>query len=96
MYHPSFKLARLYTVFLPFQYVLPQYHTILSTLEVSTSGTNPHPLHPLLSFALCNYNQICKPQKMNSLPCILISMASPLEQTGLQGGIHCLADLLWS
>lgn len=84
VYHSWFKLVKLCTLFLPFQYILPQYHIILTTLEVSTSKTNLHPLHPLHSFALCNYNQICKPHKIDSLPCILISMASPLEQTGLQ------------
>lgn len=84
-----------YTVFLPFQYTLPQYHAILSAQQVSTSKTYPHPLHPLLSFALCNYNQICKPQKMDFLPCILISAASPLEQMGLQDA-EFTDNLFWN
>lgn len=75
--------------------MLPQDHIILTAQELSTRETNPHPLHPLLSFALCNYNQTCKPQEMDSLLCILISMASPLEQTGLQD-VEFTDDLFWS
>lgn len=94
-YHPWFKSYRLYTVFLPFQYTLPRYHTILTALQVCTSKTHPHPLHPLLSSALCNYNQICKPQKVDSPPCILITVASPLEQTGLQDA-EFTDNLFWN
>lgn len=80
------QISKAYAIFmfLPFQYIIHQYHTILTVLETSTSETHSHPLYPLHSFALCNYNQICKPQKMESMPHILIRVAGPLEQTGLQ------------
>lgn len=85
---------------------LPVYPPLISYHPYRPTGTHqqntssspppsPHPLHPLLSSALCNYNQICKPQKVDSPPCILITVASPLEQTSLQDA-EFTDNLFWN
>lgn len=96
VYHPWIKLVRLCTTFmlLPFQNIIHQCHTILAVLETSISETHSHLLYPFSSFALCNYNQIHKTQKIESLPCILIRMVGPLERNGWQD-VEITADLFW-
>lgn len=80
---------------LPYIYVpsLPIYHPSISYHPYCPRDKHILIHSTLSSPLLCSYNQIGKPQKMEPLPCILIRVAGPLEQTGLQD-VEVTADIV--